>query len=226
MHILVAEDERKINKLIVDTLREAHFTPDAVHTAKDAEFHLKTNSYDLAILDRNFEGENTEGLDLVEQLRKRDDQTPVLLLTGKGNLMDKVEGLASGADDYLVKPFHLPEMLARVHSLLRRNSDNNKQKNRELVAGDLTIDPLSYTAKLRNKTLKLNNKEFQLLKFLLLKIGDVVTRTELLEKVWGDTEARTLSNTIDVHIRRLRVQLGKLGKSIHTIRGVGYRFDI
>jgi len=222
--ILLAEDDHNLRILITTALQEAHFTVDAVEKAEKASMRIRINNYDLAILDWCFAGEKMNGIDLTRQICEGKKKLPVLMLTGRGNLIDRVTGLQCGADDYLTKPFYLPELVARTQALLRRDKVEEKESP-YIIAGPLRLNRITGKALLRNRQLEVNNKEFQLLRYLLERGGKPVTRSELIEKVWGDHDANVMSNTIDVHIRRLRKQLGSLSKSIRTIRGVGYQFD-
>jgi len=222
--ILLAEDDHNLRILITNALQDAHFTVDAVETAEKASLRIKVNEYDLAILDWCFAGERMNGIDLTRQICEGKKELPVLMLTGRGNLIDRVTGLQCGADDYLTKPFYLPELIARTQALLRRGKVAEKESSC-IVAGPLELNRLTGRVLMNNKPLNVNNKEFQLLCYLLEKRGTPATRGELMEKVWGDYDAKVMSNTIDVHIRRLRKQLGALGRSIQTVRGIGYQFD-
>lgn len=224
MHILIAEDDATLRDLIADALRDAHFTPDQAATAREASFKLRTNAYDLAIVDWGFRGESTSGIDIVREVAASGKATPILMLTGRGALMDRMTGFRSGVDDYLVKPFYLPELVARVQAVIQRRSGRAPTESRidadgvavDLHAFELIVDDVSTTC---------NPKEYQLMAYLLRHRGQVVTRAELLERVWGDNDARTMSNTIDVHIRRLRGHLGRHASRIQTIRSVGYKFQ-
>jgi two-component system phosphate regulon response regulator PhoB len=223
MNILIAEDDQNLVGLMADALREAHFMPDIALSAEEASYKLKVNKYNLAILDWCFAGEKINGLDLARQICESKDQIPVLMLTSKTNLIDRVTGLNCGADDYLAKPFYLPELIARVHALLRRGKSISQGS--KIKVGDLMLDTEQYATSLRDKVIPLNNKEFQLLYKLVEKSGKTQSRANLMEEVWGDHDGKLSSNTIDVHVRRIREKLGSYGRSIHTVHGIGYRFD-
>ena len=224
MHILIAEDNPKVSRLLVEALKEAHFTPDVALTAEDTSYKLRINDYDLVILDWYFENEKINGMDLIKEIRAKKINLPILMLTSKYALMDKIIGLKAGADDYITKPFHIPELITRIQVLLRRSYKNQNEDARILKNGPLTLDIFSHVVTLKEKPLALNNKEFQVIKLLLIKLNDVVTRSELIEKVWGDTAGKSLSNTVDVYISHLREKIGPLQKQLQTVRGIGYRF--
>jgi len=163
-------------------------------------------------------------MDLIKEIRAKKINLPILMLTSKYALMDKIIGLKAGADDYITKPFHIPELITRIQVLLRRSYKNQNEDARILKNGPLTLDIFSHVVTLKEKPLALNNKEFQVIKLLLIKLNDVVTRSELIEKVWGDTAGKSLSNTVDVYISHLREKIGPLQKQLQTVRGIGYRF--
>ena len=222
MLILVADDDRKLNQIICSSLREAKLSPDPVFSAAEARNKLQHNDYALAILDWMFDDEELTGCDLIQVVARSGRNTPVLLLTGRSALADRVKGLQQGADDYLVKPFYLPELIARTNALLRRKSAN-AQATKRLIKGEIMLDSDYYEVQLAGQPVALSNKEFQLLKFLLEKNGAIATRTELTNEIWGENAGVATSNTIDVHIRRLRKNFGKLSSAIQTVRGIGYR---
>lgn len=225
MHILIADDDLADNKIINDGLRYANFTPDSASTAEDAIFKIRTNDYDLAIIDWVFPNEDTDGSVLVRELRKRQPKVPVIMLTSRTAAAHLKEGLGHGANIYLKKPFLLPELIAYVESAMRdfRGSGENQS---ELINGPLKINIFSHQVTLRGKQLFLNNKEFQILRHLVMNTGGIIKRTELIEKVWGDLEIGMTSNTIDVTMNSLRKKLEKYGQEyLTTIRGVGHRLE-
>lgn len=220
--VLIAEDSEKIRKVILFGLRELNFKSDVAATAAEAEFKLRTNTYDLIIMDRMFEDESLDGLDIIKSIRALQVLTPVLMLTARSSLMERVSGLSDGADDYLTKPFHLPELMARAQALLRRKQGNAHAFSEVLAVGSLRLDRSNYTAELGNKPIVLNRKEFQLLNYLLENADRVVSRAEILEKIWGETNTSVMSNTVDVHIRRIRKKLGDFSTCVSTIYCAGY----
>jgi heavy metal response regulator len=218
MRILLVEDEKKVANFIRIGLGQEQY---AVDIAKDGQegLHLAQGiDYDLIILDLMLPG--LPGLDLLKQLRKTKKATPVLILTAKGDVSDKVAGLDGGANDYLVKPFAFAELSARVRALLRRET---AQAGTVLRYADLELDMMGRTVKRAGREIELKPKEFALLEYLLRNAGRAVTRTMILEHVW-DIHFDSISNVVDVHINSLRNKLDKDLKRqlIHTIRGVGY----
>ncbi|MFA6458514.1 MAG: response regulator transcription factor [Patescibacteria group bacterium] len=220
MKILVADDDPKLNKLVCAALREVGYSPDAAFTIADARTKIALTNFDLALIDWMFDGETESGLDLVKEIVEMKN-FPILMLSGRSALADRVSGLRAGADDYLIKPFYLPELLARVAALLRRPRKIASQK---FVVGSLTLDPNSFEISLDGLKIPLRKKEFQLLLALVEAGNETVNRALLGRLVWGD-EGVVVSNAIDVHIKSLRERLGKFGQAIETVRGVGYRFD-
>ncbi|MFH1375251.1 MAG: response regulator transcription factor [Patescibacteria group bacterium] len=224
MRILVADDDAKLNHLICATLREAGYTPEPVLTACEARECIRGQKYDLALIDWLFDGENIDGCDLIREAKKIKKALPILMLTGRSSLADRIRGLECGADDYLIKPFYLPELVARTRALLRRKR-NIRNKAQKLSASSLTVDLDSREVRISGRKVNLPNKEFQLLRILLEHRGGVAARTDLNEKIWGNT-IRQPSNTIDVHVRRLRQKLTGFGQEIETVRGIGYRIAV
>lgn len=222
MQILVADDDRKLNELICGALRDVHLSPEAAYSLATTRDKIRTNKYDLVILDWVFDGETENGFNLAKQITEEYPNLPILMLTGKSVLVDKVKALDAGVDDYLVKPFYLPELVARVKSLLRRKRIGEKMPN-VITAGELSLDTTSYEVKLGGKLLDITGKEFQILHLLIQNVDQIVTRRELIRKIWGEDFDRLTSNTVDVHIRRIRSKLGKYGEKINTLRGIGYR---
>ena len=220
MKILVADDDPKLNKLVCAALAEAGYATDAAFTLADARAKLKTANYDLALVDWMFDAESEDGVDFVAEVSAK-TSVPILMLTGRSSLADRVKGLQSGADDYLVKPFYLPELLARVEALLRRPRKILSQK---VTVGNFALDPISFEIKSGDKKIPLRKKEFQLLHVIANADGETVDRATLGRLVWGD-EGVVVSNAIDVHIKSLRDHLGEFGDCVETVRGVGYRFN-
>lgn len=218
MRILVVEDDIALADALVELLEEAYYAVDlAPDGATASELHA-VNQYDLVVLDWTIPPPS--GIELLGAWREKGDQTPVLMLTGRTGLEDKVDGLDTGADDYLTKPFSFKEFLARVRSLLRRR-EKTLQSN--LEAGDLVMDRAARRVKVAGEPVELSPKEFGLLEYFLNRCDEVVTRTDLSEHVWDDT-FDSLSNVIDVTVHRLRKKIdGQQDKKLlHTIKGVGY----
>jgi heavy metal response regulator len=218
MRLLVVEDEDKVANFIRMGLGQENY---AVDIAKDGQkgLHLaETVAYDLIILDLMLPG--IPGLELLKQLRTKKTNLPVLILTAKGDVKDKVAGLDGGANDYLVKPFAFAELSARVRALLRRETP---QTGSTLCYADLELDTALHVVKRGGREIELKPKEFALLEYLLRNAGRPVTRTMILEHVW-DIHFDSISNVVDVHINTLRNKLDKDFQPhlIHTIRGVGY----
>lgn len=219
MKILLAEDDRKVAEFITTGLTENGHSVDHVTDGRDALSYLLYNAPDLAILDRMMPG--MDGLSLVKALRAARNETPVLFLTAMGDVTERVEGLAAGADDYLVKPFHFSELMARVTALGRRHRDAAEQS--ALTVHDLTLDLLSRTARRQGHLIDLQSKEFALLEILMRNAGRVVTRTMLLERVWNfNFEPNT--TVVETHVSRLRAKVDKPFDLplIHTVRSTGY----
>jgi len=221
MNILLVEDEKKIVDFVSGGFREQGFTVD--HSADGNEGLAKANAheYDVIVLDIMLPGR--DGLSVLKALRKAGKTTPVLLLTARNELDDRVEGLNLGADDYLSKPFFVEELIARVHALQRRVSG---ERQNILAAGELRLDRISREVHSRGQSVELTGREFNLIEYLMRSPGRVFTRTQILEHVWGyDFDPST--NVVDVCIQRIRkkIGLGQNGDSpIESVRGVGYRF--
>ena len=218
MRILIVEDEKKVAAFIKKGLEEETY---AVDIASDGEegFHLgEQNQYDLIILDLMLPKIN--GLDILSGLRAQKIDTPILLLTAKDSVEDKVEGLNQGADDYLTKPFAFSELLARIRVLLRRGKAESKTT---LEISDLTLNLVSHKVSRRNEEIELTGKEYSLLEYFMRNQEKVLTRTMIAEHVW-DYNFDTFTNVIDVYVNHLRKKIDKnfSNKLLHTLRGVGY----
>src|SRR5436853_638234 len=218
MRILVIEDEKKTAAFLSKGLREAGF---AVDLARDGETGLeqaRAKKFDLLIVDIMLP--HKDGWELVAELRRDRVRTPILFLTARDSVEDRVKGLELGADDYLIKPFAFSELLARVRSILRRGPGRESD---ELVIGDLQIDFRKHKAHRAGKRLDLTPKEFALLSLLARHGGEVLSRTLIAEQVW-DMNFDSETNVVDVHVRRLRSKVDDpfQRKLIHTVRGVGY----
>jgi len=218
MRILVVEDEKKTASFIRKALQAECFAVDVVHTGPDALVAAANAPFDAIVLDIMLPGR--DGLSVLRQLRERKNTTPVLLLSARGEVNERVEGLNAGADDYLPKPFVLAELIARVRALGRRG---NEAKAVVLRVADLTLDTVTHQAQRRDQPIELTAREYRLLEFLMRSAGCVCGRMAILEKVW-DYDFDPGTNLVDVYIRRLREKLDEdvEPKLLHTIRGVGY----
>jgi DNA-binding response OmpR family regulator len=218
MRILVVEDEKDLADAIVRGLSRQAYSVDVAYDGDDALNLIEVNCYDLIILDLNLPG--TNGLEICRKLRAAKSKVGILMLTARGGYDDRVLGLDLGADDYLVKPFHFPELLARVRAILRREGEV-----REVIlrVDDIALDTNALSAYIGDRKLPLTIKEFAILEYLVKNAGRVVSHEELLEHVW-DEEANLFTQTIKVHINNLRNKLKTLGKEdiIRTIKGKGY----
>lgn len=216
--ILIVEDEKNMIQLLKLELEHEGYVVD---TAEDGDSGLDLalcNDYDLIVLDIMLPKKN--GLEVCRRIRLKQD-TPIIMLTARDTVMDKVQGLEMGADDYLAKPFALEELLARVRSLLRRS---NTMKN-HVSYKDIVLENDTFKVYRNQEEIFLTKKEFQILQIFITNIGKVIDRDAMIQKIWGyDSDGET--NVVDVHIRHLREKLEDKGKIyIHTVRGVGYRFE-
>ncbi|HEY5892298.1 MAG TPA: response regulator transcription factor [Chthoniobacterales bacterium] len=218
MRILLVEDDKQISRFIVKGLREKNFSVDLCENGDEAYDQLLAIPYDAAILDIMLPGR--DGISIVRQLRKNAVTTPVLLLTARGAVSERVEGLYAGADDYLAKPFAMDELVARVHALLRRSTG---EKVTRYSVGDLSMDLARRTVRRSDRKIDLTSREFSLLECLLRNPGHVLTRTQLCEHVW-EYHFDPGTNLVDVYIQRLRRKIddGFATKLIQTVRGAGY----
>jgi len=218
MRILIVEDEKKVAGFIKKGLEEETYAVDAAHDGEEG-FHLASmNQYDMIILDLMLP--KMDGLEVLTRLRDKKINIPILLLTAKDAVEDKVTGLNKGADDYLTKPFAFSELLARVRSLLRRGQAETKT---ELKVGDLSLDLVSHKVNRNGEEIELTGKEYSLLEYFMRNEGKVLTRTMIAEHVW-DYNFDTFTNVIDVYVNHLRKKIDKQypAKLLHTLRGVGY----
>lgn len=220
MRILVVEDERKLAQVLASALQTEHYDVVVAPTGEDGFFRANAEAFDLVILDLMLPGRG--GLEILETLRKRQVHTPVLILTARDSVHDRVLGLDLGADDYLVKPFALPELLARIRALLRRGRPADILR---LKAADLEVDLVARRASRGTRALDLTAREFELLEYLLRHQGHVVSREMLAHEVWKEPRRATpIDNVIDVQMARLRRKVDRDGDArlIHTIRGLGF----
>lgn len=218
MRVLVVEDQPEMNALLVKQLNEAHYSVDGCLNGNDALDYLAGGAYDAVVLDVMLPG--VDGLEVLRRRRAAGDKTPVLLLTARDGVEDRVRGLDSGADDYLVKPFALAELLARLRVLIRRRSD---QVSDVIAVGDLRVDCAARTAARGGQNIALSAREFAVLEYLARNAGVVLSRERISQGVWNyDYEGG--SNVVDVYIRYLRKKIdeGRDRRLIHTVRGVGY----
>ena len=222
MRILIVEDDHKIANAIKRGLEQESFAVDAVYDGDSGEAMATDEEYDLVILDRMLPG-GFDGVGIIKAMRQLGIKTPVLLLTAKDTLEDKVTGLNEGADDYMTKPFAFTELLARIRALLRRPQE---KLDTVLEYGDLTLNSGNFIVKRAGKVIQLTNKEFALLEYLMRNQGRIVTKDNIMQHVW-DYDADILPNTIEVYLGYLRGKIDKPFKVknlISTIRGFGYVF--
>jgi DNA-binding response OmpR family regulator len=222
MRILVVEDSRRLAGIIKRGLLEEGYTVDNAYDGEEAQYMAETTPFDLIILDIMLP--KKDGVAVCRELRTKNVSTPILMLTAKDSVKDKVVGLDSGADDYVVKPFAFSELLARLRALLRRKVLPKAQKYQ---VGDLSLDPQSREVWRDGSRVELTAKEFAILEYFMHRPNIVVTRTMLGESVW-DYEFDGISNIIDVYVRRLRQKIDRDGRDslIQTVRGAGYRLRL
>ena len=218
MRILLVEDERRVASFIERGLKEEGFGVDLVLDGQGALYLSEINPYDVIILDVMLPSK--DGLTLCREFRAKKIASPILMLTAKNSVKDKVLGLNAGADDYLGKPFEFEELLARVRALIRRNT---KAQSSTLQIEDLILDPAAHQVKRAGKEITLTSKEYSLLQYLMLHANQVVTRTMISEHVWNE-DLDSFTNVIDVYINYLRRKIdeGRKKPLIHTLRGTGY----
>jgi DNA-binding response OmpR family regulator len=221
MKILVVEDEHKIANLIKQGLEQERFVVDVAYDGTSGYDLAFSEPFDVIILDRLLPG--MDGLEICKKLRAQENHTPILMLTAKGQIMDKVEGLNSGADDYLTKPFAFEELLARIKALVRRPKNT---LNNTLQVEDLTLNTDTYEIKRGNAQIVLSSKEFALLEYLMRHQNRTLTKEQIINHVWS-YEANILPNTVEVFIGYLRNKIDRPFKDkknlINTIRGFGYK---
>jgi two-component system, OmpR family, copper resistance phosphate regulon response regulator CusR len=219
LRILVVEDEAKVARALREGLEREKYAVVIAPTGEEGFFLVNAEEFALVVLDLMLPGR--DGLQVLSTLRKRGLQTPVLILTARDAIEDRVEGLDKGADDYLVKPFAFPELLARVRALLRRG---RTEQALPLRLADLEMDVNSRKARRNGRSIELTAREFELLEYLLRHRGQIVSREMLARDVWKENRATPIDNVIDVHINRLRRKVDEPfdPKLIHTVRGVGF----
>lgn len=219
MRILIVEDDSKIASFIIKGFREAGYAADHVTSAEEALALIQFTPYDAAVIDIMLPG--MDGLSMIEEMRRKRINAPVIILSAKHTVDDRIRGLKAGGDDYLVKPFSFSELLMRVHALLRRASMAPSPV--KLVVGDLSMDLLTREVRRGEVVIDLQPREFALLEFMVRNAGHVLSKTAILEHVW-DYHFDPQTNVVDVLVSRLRSKIDRdfQKKLIHTIRGVGY----
>jgi DNA-binding response OmpR family regulator len=218
MRVLVVEDEKKTASFVRKALQAEGFAVDVCHNGDDALAAARTTAFDAIVLDIMLPGR--DGLSVLRQLRAQNNAAPVLLLSARGEVNERVEGLNSGADDYLPKPFVIAELVARVRALGRRGGES---KSTMLQVDGLTLDTVSHRAQRGGKYFELTAREFRLLEFLMRSPGRICGRMTIIEKVW-DYDFDPGTNLVDVYVKRLREKIddGFEPKLLHTVRGIGY----
>lgn len=221
MRILIAEDDKRVSYFLEKGLKEEQYAVDVCHDGEEAVFQARINDYDLIILDVMLPKQN--GISACMEIRENSNLTPILMLTARDQLEDKVEGLQAGADDYLTKPFAFEELLARIQALLRRSQ---QYKTPTLIVGDLEMNPVYRTVSRRGKPITLTGKEYALLEYLMRNKGRIVTQTMIIDHVWN-MDYEGISNVVNVYLNHLREKIDKGfdKKYIHTVRGSGYKID-
>jgi DNA-binding response OmpR family regulator len=223
MHILVVEDERKMAALLRRVLIEERHTVDLAYDGRTGLDLALSDTYDVMILDLMLP--ELDGIELCRQVRAEHINTPILMLTARKAIEDRVNGLRTGADDYLVKPFAMEELLARVEALLRRR-DQTFEQFTELRVGDLTLNLVRHEARRNGRLIELTSKEFALLEFLMRHPGQVLTRTQIIDHVWRyDQDASYKIVDIYIHYLRDKVDQGFPRHLIKTVRSVGYKIE-
>lgn len=220
MRILIIEDEKKVAKALKEGLERESFDTVTAYNGEDGFFLINAEPFDLILLDLNLPGR--DGIEILHTIRQKGITTPVLILTARDGIESKVSGLESGADDYLVKPFAFPELVARIRVLSRRGKT---EQERHLSIGDLEVDPVSRKVLRNKRTIQLTTKEYELLDYFIRNKNKIVSREMLGKEVWKDIgRATPLDNVIDVHIAHLRKKLDDPFpvKLLHTLRGVGF----
>jgi len=222
MRVLIVEDEHKIARALKKALEQETYAVDVAFDGDEGYAMATTEPYDIAIIDRMVPG-NYDGLAIVKAMREAKVHTPVLFLSALGSISERTAGLDAGADDYLVKPFALEELLARVRALLRRPTE---QQAAVLAAGDLTLDTITYSVERAGKPIQLTSKEFALLEYMLRNPGRPLSKEVIISHVW-DYDADILPNTVEVYIKYLRNKIDAPFKKplIHTVRGFGYKLE-
>lgn len=217
MRVLVVEDDKKIASFVVNGLKQNGFAVDHSLDGEEALILAETTPFDAAVVDLMLP--KLDGLSLIQRMRSKGSRIPILILSAKGSVDDRVKGLQSGGDDYLTKPFAFSELLARIQALIRRSTQSTEPT--KLTVGDLTLDLLTRQVTRGSETVELQSREFTLLEYLMRNAGRTVTKTMVLEHVW-DYSFDPQTNVVDVLIHRLRAKIDPDKTRLHTIRGVGY----
>ena len=222
MRVLIIEDEHKIARAIGKALEQETYAVDIAYDGDEGYAMATTEPYDIAVIDRMIPGEY-DGLSIVQAMRESKIHTPVLFLSALDSIDERTRGLDAGADDYLVKPFALEELLARVRALLRRPTE---QQSTVLSAGDLTLDTITFTVERAGTQIQLTSREFALLEYLMRNQGRPISKETIISHVW-DYDANVLPNTVEVYVKYLRAKVDMPFKKplIHTVRGFGYKLE-
>lgn len=225
MRMLVIEDEHKIANAIKQGLEQERYAVDIAYDGDEGLATAQAEQYDLIVLDRMLPGD-VDGIDICKRLRAENNHTPILMLTAKDQVRDRVTGLDAGADDYLIKPFSFEELLARIRALLRRPHEG---LSTILAVADLSLDVAHYTVKRGDNLIALSSKEFALLEYLLRNPGRVLSKANIISHVW-DFDADILPNTVEAYIGYLRTKVDRAfpgqPQLLHTIRGFGYKIGV
>ena len=218
MRILITEDEKDLADALARGLRQQGYAADIAYDGEEALAMAEVNDYDLIILDLNLP--KIDGVEVCQRIRAAGSSVGILMLTARSSLDDRVNGLDQGADDYLVKPFHFPELLARVRAILRREGET---RHPILRIGDLVLDPNAIKGYYRGSEIVFTTKEFAILEYLMRNAGRVISQEELLEHVWNE-DANMFTQTVKVHIKNIRSKLNTAGAGdlISTVKGRGY----
>ncbi|MEE1100865.1 MAG: response regulator transcription factor [Agathobacter sp.] len=222
MRLLLAEDEEDLSKALVAVLKYNNYSVDAVYDGEEALSYIEAGNYDGVILDIMMP--KLDGISVLKKVRANGNSIPILLLTAKAEIDDKVEGLDSGADDYLTKPFSMKELLARIRVMTRRQSDTTDSI---LRYGNISLNRATYILSCGEKEIRLSNKEYQMLEMLLANPGQVISTEQFMDKIWGfDSDAEL--NVVWVNISYIRKKLASIGASvlIKAIRGLGYSVEV
>jgi DNA-binding response OmpR family regulator len=222
MRVLIVEDEHKIARALKKALEQETYAVDVAYDGDEGQAMATTEPYDVAIIDRMLPG-SYDGIGIVQSMRELKVHTPVLFLSALGSVAERTAGLDAGADDYLVKPFAIEELLARVRALLRRPTE---QKSDILTSGDLSLDTVTYSVERAGQPIQLTSKEFALLEYMLRNPGRPLSKEVIISHVW-DYDADILPNTVEVYIKYLRNKIDAPFKKplIHTVRGFGYKLE-
>jgi len=217
--VLLVDDDKRLAELIAFELKKEAFDVDMVHDGRNALSHIEQRRYDLAIVDIIMPG--LDGFELIQLMRNKGHETPILVLSAKREIQDRVRGLDLGCDDYLTKPFAISEMIARIRALMRRSATGAQQTTIEI--GDLHVDLVKRTVQRAGDAVHLQSREFDLLAVLVINRGNLVSKSMILSEIWNDPEA-VPSNVVESRMSRLRQKIDRNqgAKLIHTVRGLGY----